>query len=39
LEFGRETGHQHPHLNIADENYTGLLKVMGKSAAEDRGRA
>jgi tetratricopeptide (TPR) repeat protein len=34
MEFGRQTGHQHPSLNTAYENYTGLLKVMGKSTAE-----
>jgi hypothetical protein len=30
----KETGHQHPHLQTAINNYGGLLLAMGKSPVE-----
>ena len=34
LEFTRRTGHEHPRLSTVFENYTILLKAMGKTEAE-----
>ncbi|MBE9572185.1 MAG: tetratricopeptide repeat protein, partial [Proteobacteria bacterium] len=34
LQFTSETGHSHPHLQAAVNNYTGLLQTMGRSAEE-----
>ena len=34
VEFTRRTGHRHPHLEAAFENYAGLLTAMGKSRAK-----
>ena len=34
LAFTRATGHPHPYLRPAVSNYTGLLKVMGRSREE-----
>ncbi|HZC55787.1 MAG TPA: hypothetical protein VE396_07020 [Xanthobacteraceae bacterium] len=34
VEFTRKTGHRHPHLDAAFENYAGLLAAMGKNKAE-----
>ena len=36
LQFTRETGHPHPHLNAAVNNYAGLLQAMGRSADDIR---
>ena len=33
-EFTRRTGHEHPHWLTTFENYTILLKAMGKTEAE-----
>ena len=33
LKFTRETGHQHPHLDAAIGNYSGLLSAMGLDQA------
>jgi tetratricopeptide (TPR) repeat protein len=33
LAFTRDTGHQHPHLTTAIENYVGLLMAMGETTA------
>jgi hypothetical protein len=32
--FTRDTGHPHPHLNAAFDNYAALLRAMGLGAAE-----
>jgi hypothetical protein len=37
-EFGRKTGHKHPHFRTALENYVVLLKAMGMSEDEVRDR-
>ena len=37
IDFTRRTGHQHPHLMDAFDNYTGLLVEMGDS--QDQARA
>ena len=34
LQFTLKTGHEHPHLRAAINNYTGLLAAMGRSEAE-----
>ncbi len=34
LAFTRRTGHEHPHLQAAFGNYTGLLRAMGRDAAQ-----
>lgn len=34
LDFTRRTGHEHPHLQAAFENYSYLLREIGKSEAE-----
>ena len=34
LKFKRNTGHEHPHLKAAFDNYESLLKAMGKTEAE-----
>ena len=34
LNFTRNTGHQHPHLQAAFGNYYGLLQSMGRTEAE-----
>jgi tetratricopeptide (TPR) repeat protein len=34
LQFTRRTGHPHPHLNAAVDNYTALLTQMGHSQDE-----
>ncbi len=34
LNFTRQTGHPHPHLQTVLRNYAGLLEEMGSSAAE-----
>ena len=31
IDFTRRTGHRHPHLMDAFDNYTGLLVEMGDS--------
>ena len=31
LQFTRQTGHRHPHLEAAMANYVALLKQMGHS--------
>ena len=36
LQFTRETGHPHPHLYPAINNYAGLLQAMGRSAQDIR---
>jgi tetratricopeptide (TPR) repeat protein len=36
LTFTARTGHEHPHLRAAFENYAGLLRAMGRSEAEIR---
>jgi tetratricopeptide (TPR) repeat protein len=36
LQFTRATGHPHPHLQDAVDNYAGLLHAMGRSPAEIR---
>ena len=33
-EFGRKTGHEHPHMQAALGNYVGLLKAMKLSEVE-----
>jgi hypothetical protein len=38
LKFTRETGHLHPHLGRALENYSGLLKEMSLGDEEMRKR-
>ena len=38
LDFTRTTGHEHPHLRAAIDNYTGLLQAMGQSEAEIQAR-
>ncbi len=34
LNFTHRTGHQHPHLRTALENYAGILKALGRSEEE-----
>jgi tetratricopeptide (TPR) repeat protein len=34
LDFTRRTGHEHPHLRDAFDNYARLLLAMGKPGAE-----
>jgi hypothetical protein len=34
LAFQRDTGHAHPHRDVATANYAGLLGAMGKTKAE-----
>ena len=34
VKFTRATGHQHPHLQAATDNYAALLKAMGRSREE-----
>jgi len=34
LQFTRATGHEHPYLRAAINNYSGLLAAMGQSDAE-----
>ncbi len=34
LNFTRQTGHEHPHLQAAFANYTHLLTAMGRSATD-----
>lgn len=36
LQFTRETGHPHPHLQIAFQNHARLLEIMGRSADDIR---
>jgi tetratricopeptide (TPR) repeat protein len=36
LRFTQRTGHDHPHLEAAVKNYTGLLAQMGRGEAEIR---
>ena len=31
LDFIRRTGHEHPHLHIAQDNYANILKALGRS--------
>ena len=38
LNFTRQTGHHHPHLQIMLANYAGLLQKMGLSPADVRQR-
>lgn len=33
-EFGRRTGHEHPHFRETINNYAGLLAAMGLNADE-----
>jgi len=37
LKFTHETGHPHPHLQAAVNNYATLLQAMGRSAEEIQG--
>jgi len=37
-KFGESTGHEHPHMQAAISNYTGLLKAMGLPEDEIRRR-
>ena len=34
LAFQRNTGHAHPHRDVAIANYSGLLALVGKNEAE-----
>jgi tetratricopeptide (TPR) repeat protein len=34
VEYTRRTGHSHPHLDLAFENYSALLQAVGKSKAQ-----
>jgi tetratricopeptide (TPR) repeat protein len=34
VEFGRRTGHLHPYMNLAFNNYAGLLEAMGRSQSD-----
>ena len=34
LAFTRRTGHEHPHLRAAFENYSLLLEAMGRTETE-----
>jgi len=34
IDFGRTTGHQHPHCDAALQNYASLLEEMGRGEAE-----
>jgi hypothetical protein len=34
LALKRHTGHEHPHLRLAFDNYSSLLKAMGWSETE-----
>jgi tetratricopeptide (TPR) repeat protein len=34
LQFTAATGHEHPHLSAAIDNYVGLLEEMGRSPAQ-----
>ncbi|HEV3258888.1 MAG TPA: tetratricopeptide repeat protein [Gemmataceae bacterium] len=36
LDFTRRTGHEHPHLQAALANYTGILKALGWREADSR---
>jgi hypothetical protein len=36
LHFTRRTGHPHPHLDPALENYASILRDLGRSDAEIR---
>ena len=36
LKFTRETGHPHPHLHAAVNNYAALLQAMGRSTEDIR---
>ena len=36
LQFTRTTGHQHPHLMVAINNYAGLIKDIGQSPEKIR---
>ena len=36
LDFTRSTGHEHPHLRTALNNYAGILAGLGHSEAEIR---
>jgi hypothetical protein len=36
LNFGRRTGHEHPHLRAALANCRGFLKALGRSEADIR---
>jgi hypothetical protein len=38
LQFTRDTGHPHPHLQTAIGNYSALLSQMGCSEAEIQAR-
>jgi len=38
LNFTQQTGHQHPHLNVAIGNYAGLLQAMGLADGQIRSR-
>ena len=38
LQFTRATGHEHPHLGDAFNNYAGLLAAMGRSETEIKAR-
>ncbi len=38
LQFTLKTGHEHPHLRAAINNYTGLLAAMGQGEAEIQAR-
>jgi tetratricopeptide (TPR) repeat protein len=38
LKFTHSTGHEHPHLRAAIDNYTSLLEDMGQSPAQIRTR-
>lgn len=34
LDFTRRTGYEHPHLHIAQGNYTTILKALGRNEAD-----
>ena len=38
IRFTFQTGHQHPHLNVALQNYGGLLNDLGQSQGEPQDR-
>jgi hypothetical protein len=38
LKFTQATGHQHPHLQVAGNNYSVLLAAMGQSSEQIRER-
>jgi tetratricopeptide (TPR) repeat protein len=38
VEFSQSTGHEHPHLRAAIENYEGILEALGQSPEQIRAR-